>query len=334
MTEMIIENLQKGSLDRKTIESALALKDSGQSQLFSLARDVRRRHHKDTVELRSVIEISNTCSQDCCFCNISVRSALKRYIIPYDEYVRRIGYLYQAKNRRVFLIQSGENRSQKFVDFIARCIDHTKSNYPDSVIILCLGNLSHSQYSLLKSCGADRYILKFETSDPVLYEKIKPGDTLNERIECIGMLAEIGFEVGSGNIIGLPGQDIRDLVNDLLFIGKFKLTMASASVFIPGEASDFSGEDPGDTDLTLNYMALMRILYPELLIPSTSSLEKSRKGGQYLGLMAGADTLTVHDGTPRRLKKYFPIYTTHRFTPNETFIKRIMKKAGLSSACM
>ena len=122
-----------------------------------------------------------------------------------------------------------------------------------------MGNLSYSQYSLLKNAGADRYIIKFETSNSALYKTIKPNDTLENRIECINSLNKLGFEVGTGNIIGLPGQDIEDIVNDLFLLKEFQITMASASVFIPGEASEYSDKKPGDIYLTLNYMALMRI---------------------------------------------------------------------------
>ncbi len=109
----------------------------------------------------------------------------------------------------------------------------------------------------------------------------------------------------------------------------FKLTMISTSVFIPGEDSNYRDKPKGDLDITLNYTALMRILYPQMLIPSTSSLEKAKEGGQYLGLMAGANTVTIHDGTPLELKRYYPIYSVNRFIPNENYIKDIVMKAHL-----
>jgi biotin synthase len=109
----------------------------------------------------------------------------------------------------------------------------------------------------------------------------------------------------------------------------FKLTMASTSVFIPGECSNYRNNPLGNLNTTLNYIALMRIIYPWLLIPSTSSLEKAKISGQYLGLMAGANSVTLHDGTPLGLKRDFPIYSLKRFTPDERYAKHIIAKAHL-----
>jgi biotin synthase len=195
--------------------------------------------------------------------------------------------------------------------------------------LLCLGNLSYGQYKQLKEAGADRYILKFETSNPKLYKQIKPDDSFEERLRSIEQVIELGFEVGTGNIIGLPGQTLEDIINDLFFLSRFKLTMASCTTFIAGEDSNYKDMPMGDLDLTLNYMALMRILYPRLLIPTTSSLQKAGLDGQYLGLMAGANTVTIHDGTPVEFKKHFPIYSVNRFIPDQRHIENIVLKAGL-----
>ncbi len=227
------------------------------------------------------------------------------------------------------MFQSGENASQKYIDFVSKCVSNIKQKFNDLTVILCLGNLSYKQYKQLREAGAQRYILKFETSNPLLYKQIKPDSCLEERIECIKILDELGFGVGTGNIIGLPNQTMEDIVNDLLFMRNFKLTMASTSVFIPGEESNYRDEPAGDLNMALNYTALMRILYPHLLIPSTSSLEKAKPAGQYLGLMAGANAITIHDGTPVEFKRHFPIYSVNRFIPNERYIKGILAKAGL-----
>ncbi|MFC2048820.1 radical SAM protein [Elusimicrobiota bacterium] len=325
----VIKSLNKEDFDKNIIQTALQFRADAQKQLFSLARKKRSENSPQRkVEVRSVIEISNICVQNCNFCNINCQSKLKRYTITYEEFMRITEFLYQ-KGRRVLLIQSGENNTQKYIDFISKCIGDAKSRFSNLFIILCLGNLNYKQYRQLKIAGADRYINKFETSNPILYKKIKPKDSLEKRIECINMLSDLDFEVGSGNIVGFPGQTNQDLVEDLLFINQLRLSMISTSIFISGEDSNYSSEPHGDIDTTLNYMALMRILYPKMLIPSTSSLERAAKGGQYLGLMAGADTVTIHDGTPQHLKKSFPVYSINRFIPNEEHIKGIVKRANM-----
>lgn len=327
----LLQTLVNCDFKKDLLYDALLLKGEERKQLFELAGKKRSEYFpSEEVEVRSVIEISNICKRKCNFCNINSYSKnRKRYIIKYNELMKIVEHLYHIKKRRVLLLQSGENRSQKYIDLVCKCVSNMKQKFKDLIIILCLGKLSHKQYRQLRTSGADRYILKFETSNPMLYKQIKPDDSLEERIECLKMLNKVGFDVGTGNIIGLPNQTIEDIVNDLLFIRRFKLTMVSTSVFIPGEDSNYCNKPMGDLNITLNYMALMRIIYPRMLIPSTSSLEKAKRGEQYLGLMAGANAVTIHDGTPPELKKHFPIYSLNRFIPDEKYIKNIVRKAHL-----
>ncbi len=333
LAKKVICDLEQKQYSNKVLSCALLFKGRPQAELFALARKRRALYFPDQeVEVRSVLEISNVCRGECEFCSINAFSHIKRYLIGYKE-VLRIATLVYLRGRRVLLIQSGENDSQKFVDHVSRCIYGIKNKYPDLKIILCLGNLKTSQYRQLKKAGAERYILKFETSNPVLYSKIKPNDSLKYRINCLNKLIDLGFEVGTGNIVGLPGQTVEDIVADLKFMSGFKLKMGSSSVFVPGEYSKYKNMPAGSVDMTLNCMALMRIMYSDLLIPTTSSLEKIRNNCQYLGLMAGANTVTIHDGNPENMKKLFPIYSVNRFIPNEKHIRLIVKRSHLSFGC-
>lgn len=323
----IFRSLEDGDFNKGNLKKALLFKGNDQARLFELARKKRSRFFpSEEVEVRSVIEISNVCMQICNFCNIGRYSRLIRYVVGYDELMKCVEFLYD-KTRRVLLIQSGENRNRQYIDFVSKCIKEIKRKFADFTIILNLGNLSYDNYDKLKKAGAERYLLKFETSNPALYRRSKPGDTLKDRVRCLHDLKKAGFTLGTGNIIGLPGQTIDDIANDLTFMGKFDLAMGSTSVFIPG--ARYRYKPMGDINVTLNYTALMRIMYPKLLIPTTSSLENAKKDAQYLGLLAGANTITIHDGTPAKFKKYFPIYSMNRFIPNEAYIKKLVKRAGL-----
>jgi biotin synthase len=330
VNKSIFRALVNGDFSKDAILAALLFKGTQRKQLFELARERRREYFPSgNVEVRSVIEISNICQRKCNFCNInSYSKSNKRYLIEYEEIIKIAELVYQ-RNRNVLLLQSGENKSQKYIDFVCKCVSNIKQRTNDLTIMLCLGNLRYNQYRQLRESGADRYILKFETSNPALYKQIKPDDSLQARLECLKMLNTLGFDLGTGNMIGLPNQTLEDIASDLIFMRHFQLKMASTSVFIPGEASKYRNKPKGDLNIALNYMALMRIMYPQLLIPSTSCLEKVKKGGQYLGLMAGANAVTVHDGTPAELKKYFPIYSVKRFTPDAKMIAGIVAKAQL-----
>ncbi len=332
MIGSVLKALQQGEYTKEVLAQALSVRGDDQRQLFELAQDRRREAFPDDkVEARSVIEISNVCLQACLYCNMAKGSGVKRYVMPCRAVTEMANYLYD-RGRRVLLLQSGENRAKAWVDFVALCLAEIKAAHPDFQIILCMGNLSQEQYQQLKEAGADRYVIKFETSNRDLYHTWKPNDTFDERMECIHLLGRLGYKVGSGNMVGLPGQCMDDLVNDLLLVHSLDLAMMSCTVFIPGENSQYRDQPAGDLDLTLNCMALMRIMNPSRLMPTTSSLERLREHGQYLGLMAGANTVTVHDGTPQRFKELFPIYSTHRFTPGNEHLAHAVAEAGLTIA--
>jgi biotin synthase len=325
----VLDALANQDYDREILLQALLLEGEDQKALFDLARARREScFPRNEVEVRSVVEISNICVQACHYCAMAKGNSQPKYLVKKDDFVEIVSHLYEC-GRRVILVQSGENHSQNFVDHVERCVRGCLAKFPDIEFILCLGNLSDAQYRQLKDAGAARYILKFETANPRLYNQLKPTDTLEERTACLENLIALGYKVGSGNMVGLPGQSLNDVADDILFAGKFDLAMVSSTVFIPGHDTKLHDAAPGNADWALNTIALLRILYPDNLIPATSPFERLKKGGQLLSLMAGANTVTCHDGTPEELKKLFPIYDTKRFTPNADKLKQTVKDAGL-----
>lgn len=312
------------------MRAALAARGAAQAELFALARAARdAAFPRRTVEVRSVLELSNICRRRCRFCNIGALEPGRGYALGGEEITAIVTRLYRTRGRRVFLFQSGENPSEGFLGSVCGAAREIKRSLPGTVLIACLGGLSPGQYRSLKEAGVDRYILKFETSDPALYAELKPGDSLRRRLRQFADLKRAGLEAGTGIITGLPGQKTESLVSDLRLFRKLEPAMASVSVFIPGEASALAGAPAGDLETALNFMALLRLAFPKALIPSTSSLEKAAPGGQLRGLLAGANALTIHDGTPPAKKPVFPIYSTRRFVPAEKFIKKIAAAAGL-----
>ena len=326
----LLEALVSGDWSREVLRGALRSRGTEQDELFSLAREARDSvWPAREVETRSVIELSNVCQQSCNYCSMAKESKLKRYVIKHDHLMERVEFIYSL-GRRVLVLQSGENDSDNFVAHVAKCVTEIKRRFPDLELILSLGNLSHGQYVRLREAGAERYNLKFESSSPSLYSKWKPGDSLEQRLACIRDLIAIGFKTGTGNITGMPGQSLDDVIDDLLLLGKLDLTMMSCTVFIPGELCGYRDEPMGDVDIALNQMALMRIMYPTRLMPTTSCLERGKNGGQLAGLMAGANTVTIHDGTPEEFKRLFPIYSTDRCSPDEARCAALVRDAGLA----
>jgi biotin synthase len=330
--ESLLEALENGDYSRENLRKGLLVRGEDQQRLFAMARAKRdAAFPAHEVETRSVIELSNVCQQSCNYCSMAKESKLKRYVIKLDPMMEQVDFLY-SMGRRVILLQSGENDSRNFVDYAAKSVAEIKRRHPDLEVILCMGNLSHEQYVQLKEAGADRYILKFESSSPTLYSTWKPSDTLEDRLACLQDLIDIGYKVGTGNMVGMPGQSLDDVIDDLLLLGKYDLSMMSCTVFIPGEMCNYHDQPMGDVEIALNQMALMRIMYPKRLMPTTSCLERGKPGGQVQGLMAGANTVTIHDGTPEEFKKLFPIYSTDRCSPGFARCEALVRDAGISFA--
>jgi biotin synthase len=324
----ILEYLEKGIYTLDILKGALTFNNDEQNALFELSRNKRdEKFPGKELELRSVIEISNKCRQKCNYCAIG-KKGVKEYALDENTLISLTEHIYR-KGRRVLLIQSGENNEQKYINLVSCCLEKINDRFKDLVIILCLGNLKKEQYLQLRRAGADRYILKFETSNPVVFRNVKPNDTLKNRLRCLESLLDVGFSVGSGNIVGLPGQSLADIANDLFLLHKYNLLMNSASVFTASEGSKYKDEPYGNIETTLNTMALMRIMNPDRLMPTTSSLEKAQEGAQFRGLMAGANTVTIHDGTPDELKPFFPMYSLNRINPQKEHIKNIVEKAHM-----
>lgn len=324
-----VKSLVDGNYSESVIKDALLLKNDEQEELFSFARDCRFRYFpKNNLQVRSVIETSNICRQGCRYCAIGGKSQTHNYSLNHHVTAGLIESLYH-RGRRVILLQSGENANSHFINEMEKAIGISKERYPDLIIILCMGNLAKDQYVQLRRSGADAYILKFETSNPDLFSYCRPRDSFSNRLNQIETLINLGYDVGSGNIVGLPHQTIDDLYKDLILIHKLPLSMNSTTIFCPAERSEFENEKYGDPDLTLNFMAIMRIMNPQRLMPTTSSLKKIIPDGQYKGLMAGANTITVHDGTPAEYQDYFPIYSVHRTRPQVSDFNDIIARTGM-----
>ena len=327
----LLDQFRREEYHAEVLRDLLLAKRDDQKRLFALAQERRQKFFPENrAQVRSVIEVSNVCRQKCNYCAIGGKDQALNYTLKTDVMVALMEHLVE-KGRRTILLQSGENVNEEFIADVAEAVRQVKQQHTDLRIILCMGNLSREQYHELREAGATDYILKFEASNPDLFARCKPNDSLENRLHCIELLHEEGFRIGSGNIVGLPGQTVDDLVNDLLLTHRLPLGMNSTTIFVPAENTPFEKEPAGDPNLTLNMMALLRIMNPQRLMPTTSSLEKMIPDGQYLGLLAGANTVTIHDGTPPELEKHFPIYSAKRIRPQIDHFRDILTRAGMNT---
>lgn len=295
--------------------------------LFAAARAKRQEHFGNAVLLRGVVEMTNRCRVNCDFCPMRRDNAGKitLFTLTEDDLVHQSRFVH-SENINVFFIQGGEvPQSTAMIErTIPRIIDHFGSPVE---ILLNLGNKSREEYRRLKDAGAISYILKHETSNPDLYLRYKH-ETLDSRLKCMNDLLELGFRVGTGTIVGLPGQTIEDLADDLLLAHKLGVHMASASPFLPAPGTPLEQEKPGSIAVTLRAIAITRLLMPHALVPSVSALEAIHSGAQGSGLDAGANVLTINFTPKERVEQYL-IYGSERYIVKLNYVRNLLKEHGL-----
>jgi biotin synthase len=296
-----------------------------QQELFQAARDARRAAGVDTVKLRGVIEITNYCQKTCDFCAIRANNKkLDRYRFTADEIMAIAEGIREAGIGTVFL-QGGQE--PKIDRLVSELIPRLRRELGCEVL-LNLGEKPKAVYEEWAALGATSYILKFETSSPELYQRIVR-TPLDRRIECIRWIKETGMEIGTGNIVGLPGQTMETLISDVQLVMDLEPDFVSSSPFIPNEDTPMENDGEGDVDITLNTMAIYRLLFPRSLVPTVSALEKLRPGGHRTGLDAGANVITINF-TPKDARDKYGIYSKERFIVTANHALGIIEQAGLS----
>jgi biotin synthase len=304
----LFEELISHPLKRDFIKALLTSRGALQQNLFARARRVRRENKMEFCLMRGVIEISNHCQKNCSYCAMrACNKSQYRYRMSSDEILEVAEYIAQSGITTLFL-QGGQDPKMDIV--IENVIPKIKDRFNGN-IILCVGEKSVDTYRKFYSLGADSYILKFETSDSSLYEHIVMSDH-KKRLDCINQLSHIGYKIGVGNIIGLPNQTLDSIVEDIFLALKIKPEFVSAAPFIPNQSTPLAHIPFGDLNLTLNWMALCRILLKNCLIPSVSALEKIHINGQCMGLNAGANVMTINF-TPLYYRNKYNIYSKQRF---------------------
>jgi biotin synthase len=309
---------------KSILRALLTARGELQHQLFEKARQVRQLSDMDFCLLRGVIEITNYCQKNCGYCAMRCANrSIDRYRMSLEEILDVAERIIETGITVVFL-QGGQDPKMDLV--VAEAIGEIKRRHRCSVV-LCLGEKRPETYRMFYSAGADAYILKFETSDPLLY-RAAVGANPKKRLDCIRQLHDIGFKVGVGNIIGLPDQTMDSICEDLLLSMKIDPDFVSSAPFIPNQGVPFEQMPYGDLNATLNWMAVCRIFLKRCLIPSVSALEKIKKGAQLMGLNAGANVMTINF-TPQKYRKQYSIYSKRRFVVSIDHALETAENAGL-----
>lgn len=295
---------QQETLTQQDLVQLLQAQGEEAEALRQLADQVRHQAVGDVVHLRGIIEFSNYCSQQCHYCGLRAgNTAVGRYRLSQAEIIEAA----QAAVKRGYktlVLQSGED-----VNFSAEAITELVQELKkmDVAITLSCGERSYQVYEQWRLAGADRYLIKQETSDPLLFRKLRPGRTLEERLQCQRNLKELGYQLGTGCMVGLPGQTISTLADDILLMKQMKADMSGIGPFIPHSQTPLKNTARGSVELTLNMLAVARLVMPWLLLPSTTALSTLNPEGRKLALLSGANVI-MPNVSPQEFRNLYQIY--------------------------
>lgn len=265
---------------------------------------VRKRIYGDTVFIRGLIEISSYCKNDCLYCGIRRSNQnCERYRLSPEEILACAGEGH-ALGFRTFVLQGGEDLH--FTDeLLCDILRKLKTRFPDSAVTLSLGERSEESYRRLREAGADRYLLRHETADPLHYGKLHPKEmSFEHRIHCLHVLRQLGYQVGCGFMVGSPFQTEEEIAKDLEFIAAMKPDMCGIGPFIPQKDTPFRDMPSGTVELTCYLLSIIRLLHPTVLLPATTALGTVRPDGRERGILAGANVVMPNLSPVSTRKKY------------------------------
>ena len=282
------------------------LKDNSINEdLFIAADEVREKYLGNSVHLRGLIEFTNICKRNCMYCGLRRdNNNLKRYRLSEDEIInfaqKAVSYGYKT-----IVIQGGEDdyyTKERMVNIIK------KIKSLGVALTLSLGEKTYDEYKAFKEAGADRYLIRIETTDKKLYEDMDPGMSFENRLDCLKNLGELGYEVGSGTLVGLPGQTLESIARDILFFKKINADMIGIGPFIPNQDTPLKDAHGENLILSLKVMALTRLILPDINIPATTAMESLAPNGRLKALQSGANVVmpNVTEGEYRKLYALYP----------------------------
>ncbi len=299
--------------------------------LFSHADAVRRKMYGKDVYIRGLIEFTNHCKNDCLYCGIRRGNKnARRYRLDRDEILSccKEGY---ALGFRTFVLQGGEDPYYTD-DIMCRIISGIRDLYPDCAITLSVGEKSRKSYERYYKAGANRYLLRHETADNEHYRRLHPADMdPDNRKRCLFDLKEIGYQVGSGFMVGSPYQTPANLLCDLRFLQELRPDMIGIGPYITHPCTPFKDFSSGSLELTLRMIAVLRLMFPYALIPATTALGTIHPSGRELGLKAGANVV-MPNLSPVRFRKLYELYENKICTGEEAAQCISCLKARVSSA--
>lgn len=275
-------------------------------ELYKEARETAKATFSNKIYIRALIEFSNYCKEGCYYCGINRNKAsVHRFRLTKDEIYSAAETAYEA-GFRTFVLQGGEDTH--FTDkAFAEIISYLKKNY-DAAITLSLGVRSYDAYKLFKDAGADRFLLRHETADVEIFQKLHPWDqSLERRLKAIYDLKELGYQVGTGFMVAAPFTNHESHIKDIKLIREIDPAMIGIGPFIPSKGTRFEAYPAGTVELTRKLLAILRIEHPKALIPSTTALNTISETGRIKGILSGANVI-MPNVSPKFARDNYNLY--------------------------
>ena len=307
--EKLIDKLhQKHTLTAEEYRSLLLCEDTTTNvYLQKKAQQTTIDRFGNAVFIRGLIEISNRCRNNCLYCGIRKGNTMvSRYALSRETILSccREGH---SLGFQTFVLQGGEDVSQTD-DWVTETVSAVRKEFPDCAITLSLGEKSKEAYQRFFEAGANRYLLRHETFNETHYQELHPSEmSRNHRLRCLEWLKEIGYQTGTGIMVGSPRQTIDHLVEDLLFIERFHPEMIGIGPFIPHAETPFANKPAGSIKLTLKLLSILRLMHPSALIPATTALASLSSNGRERGILAGANVV-MPNLSPSSVREKYSLY--------------------------
>ena len=285
--------------------------------LFRIANHRRKEIYGDDVYIRGLIEFTNYCRNNCYYCGIRRdNTRAERYRLSKEEILACCAEGYTL-GFRTFVLQGGEDPYYTD-DRVCQIVSEIRTRYPDCAITLSIGEKSRESYQAFFDAGANRYLLRHETANEQHYSKLHPGSmSLQNRKRCLYDLKDIGYQVGSGFMVGSPYQTTENLIEDLRFLQELQPAMIGIGPYITHTETPFAAFASGSLALTLRLIAVLRLMFPYALIPATTALGTIHPQGRELGLKAGANVV-MPNLSPVRVRKLYDLYDNKICTGEES----------------
>lgn len=321
-------NLNKKKLNKKEKEEIKELK----KYLRIKAREKADKIFGKYIFMRGLVEFTNYCKNDCIYCGIrkSNKNA-ERYRLNKKEILEccKIGY---DIGFRTFVLQGGEDNFFN-IERMSNIVQAIKKEFPDCALTLSIGEKDEEYYKELKNNGANRFLLRHETSENEHYSKLHPKYmSLDNRKECLRILKRLGFQTGTGIMVGSPFQKLENIASDLIFMQEIKPEMIGIGPFLPHKDTPFANEKIGEMELTLILISILRLIFPLSLIPATTALGTIKEGGRELGILHGANVV-MPNLSPMNVRKKYLLYNNKISTGTESaegveLLKKSVDKIG------